>query len=75
MQRKYELEKTFEEIVSLADQGNCLSEDDQKRVTAAYEKLKELSTEEFLDQERAYATVAKVYFDKVRKTCGTGDST
>jgi len=66
---KYQLERTYEEIMNTAIMWKCLSDEEIKKIQRALDKLKNLNIDEFLQQERAYQTVADIYYKKVKSQC------
>lgn len=70
LQEKFQLEKTFQEILFLAEQSRC-SESITVSIKTSYEKLQKMDIETYKAQQKAYSTVANLYYTKVRQECGT----
>ena len=66
---KYKLEQTFDEILSLARSGDCLSDVELEKAEKASTVLKSMDMEEFLEKERTFRTTASLYYTKVKKAC------
>lgn len=71
VQRKFELMRRYDEILSTALQGNCLDESDVEKIRTARKSLEDMSAGEFLEKESAYSTVSKMYYTKVKSNCLT----
>ncbi len=70
LQNKFQLVRTFDEILSLANWVEwCLTQEDISKVNRAKDKLEELSVEEFMQQERAFTTVANLFYTKIKEEC------
>jgi len=70
LQNKFQLVRTFDEIISLAEwTPDCLTEEDVSKITRAQWKLDALSVEEFIEQERAFTTVANLFYTKIKEEC------
>lgn len=69
MQQKFQLEKTFQEIVLLADQNPCLTNQMRAEINESYTSLKEMDLTLYEKQSKAFVTVANLYYTKVRQDC------
>lgn len=69
---QFQLERTFDEILNTWIMWKCLSWDEIEKIQRAVEKLKALDVQEFLKQEKAYKTVAEIYYKKVKEQCNEG---
>lgn len=68
-QRKIQVEKTFQEIVFLAEQSTCLDATSRSNIENSYQRLKAMDLATYEKQQRAYDTVIGLYYTKVREEC------
>lgn len=69
LESKFQLEKQYQIIMNDAIRGKCLTPEEIEKIKRALKKLEALSVEDFLQQERAYKTVADIYYKKVKSQC------
>ena len=69
LEKKDQLEKTFQEIILLAGQNACVDMPTRISIENSFAKLKAMDLETFRNQQKAYQTVVGLYYTKAKETC------
>lgn len=69
VEKKDQLEKTFQEIILLAGQNSCVEVLTKKNIEESFSKLKAMNLDTFKQQQKAYQTVIGLYYAKAKEPC------
>lgn len=69
LERKFAQEKSFHEVVMLAEDGKCLSAADIKRLQDYEGAVNSMGADDFEKNEYTYQTLLQWYYTKVRQHC------
>jgi hypothetical protein len=69
LQEKYDLERSFEEVISLAKEGDCLAENTMLQLETRYAALEGLDADTFASQKNAFANYLRSTYMQVKNKC------
>lgn len=66
---KYELERSFDDAISLAGSSECIGPVYLAELKKQYKALKAMSTEEFIKEKSMYQGIISLAYRKIKKNC------
>lgn len=69
LQEKYDLERSFQEVISLAKEWECLSKETMIQFEERYLALQHLDIEMFASQKTAFSNYLRSTYLQVKRTC------
>lgn len=69
LKEKYDLEKSYQELITLIEEGKCGTLEDVKQITEKQTFLRNLSLDEFSMQKTALISFARIMYTKIKENC------
>lgn len=69
LQRKFELERSFKELLFMGEEGECMTEADLRKLQTYLEQLEVMDAMTFERQEYSYRKILSSYYEKGKEAC------
>ena len=69
LKKKYELERNYKEVISLAVGSKCLNERETEELQIRFDQLQSLNVQDFVDDESIYRSYIGLTYTKVKREC------